>query len=250
MRTVLNRWASRIVAVSDSLRNQYLAAGGIDPKKVITVHNGIEIERFERSAVSGAELRAQFGIPPASKLVVTVSVLRPGKGIEVLLAAIATIVDRVPDAYFLIVGDGPQRAEWQTLAQSLGVAGRVRWAGYRRDVDAILPGCDLFVLPSLQDAFPTVLLEAMAAGLPAVASAVGGIPEIVVPGETGVLVPANDSAQLAAAISGVLLDEAVASKMRRCARVIAKQRFSTAAWVARLEGVYGSVLAESESARS
>ena len=229
MRFVLNRWSARVVTVSDALRRQYLDRGGIDAQKVVTVYNGIEVARFRKDANRVA--------PSGSRLVVTVSVLRQGKGIDVLLRAIAA----VPDAVFLIVGDGPMRAEWEELARTLGVADRVRWTGYRRDVDAILPDCDLFVLPSLDDAFPTVLLEAMAAGLPVVASAVGGIPEIVQPDVTGLLVPPADPQRLAGAISDLLADPQRTARMRRCAQLIAEQRFSTAAWIARLEALYAEV---------
>jgi glycosyltransferase involved in cell wall biosynthesis len=230
---VLNRWSRRVVTVSDALRERYLQQGGIDPAKVVTVYNGIEVERF-RGGANRAALRAEFNLPPESRVAVTVSVLRPGKGIDVLIRAIAD----VPDAYFLIVGDGPLRAEWEDLARTVGVAERIRWAGYRRDVDAILPGCDLFVLPSLDDAFPTVLLEAMAAGLPAVATLVGGIPEIVTPDVTGVLVPPGDPNSLATSIADLLADPARLTRMRRCAQLIAEQRFSTKAWLARLDQLY------------
>jgi glycosyltransferase involved in cell wall biosynthesis len=233
MRLVLNRWSRRVVTVSDALRERYLQQGGIDPAKVVTVYNGIEVERF-RGGANRAALRAEFNLPPESRVAVTVSVLRPGKGIDVLIRAIAD----VPDAYFLIVGDGPLRAEWEDLARTVGVAERIRWAGYRRDVDAILPGCDLFVLPSLDDAFPTVLLEAMAAGLPAVATLVGGIPEIVTPDVTGVLVPPGDPNSLATSIADLLADPARLTRMRRCAQLIAEQRFSTKAWLARLDQLY------------
>ena len=238
MRFVLNRWSRRVITVSDALRERYLEQGGIDAKKFVTVYNGIEVERFHHNADREA-LRKQFDLPLDARVVVTVSVLRPGKGIDVLLRAAA----RVADAHFLIVGDGPLRAEWEDVARSVGVADRVRWAGYRRDVDAILPGCDVFVLPSLEDAFPTVLLEAMASGLPAVASNVGGIPEIVTPDVTGVLVPPADSEALAAAIGDLLHDAPRAARMRRCAQMIADQRFSTPAWTGRLEKLYAESIA-------
>ncbi|MDQ6799436.1 MAG: glycosyltransferase [Acidobacteriota bacterium] len=242
MRLVLNRWSRRVVAVSDALRERYLEQGGFDPEKVVTVYNGIEVGRFRGDANRQA-LRAEFDLPPESRVVVTVSVLRPGKGIDVLLSAISSIVERVPDAYFLIVGDGPLKAEWEDLARSSGVADRVRWAGYRRDVEAILPGCDLFVLPSLEDAFPTVLLEAMAAGLPAVASATGGIPEIVTPDVTGLLVPPGSPEPLAAAISDLLLDPTRIARMRRCSQLMVEERFSTKAWIGRLEQLYSESVA-------
>lgn len=223
MRFVLNRWAARVIAVSSALREKYLAAGGIDADKLAVAHNGIEVERFHPA-------------PTASKSAITVSVLRPGKGIEVLLDAVRL----VPEARFVIVGDGPMRAEWTALAQSLGVADRIEWAGYRNDVHALLSGHGVFVLPSLDDAFPTVLLEAMASGLPVVATRVGGIPEIVEPGVTGMLVPANDAPALAQAIREVLGSDT--SAMRVAARKRAEERFSTEAWIARLEAIYGEVV--------
>jgi glycosyltransferase involved in cell wall biosynthesis len=233
MRFVLNRWSRRVVAVSDALRERYLEGGGIDPQKVVTVYNGIEVERFQHD-VNREALRQEFNLPANARVVVTVSVLRPGKGIDVLLRAAVL----VPDAYFLIVGDGPLRAKWEALARAVGVAERVRWAGYRRDVDVILPCCDLFVLPSLEDAFPTVLLEAMASGLPVIASAVGGIPEIVTPDVTGLLVAPGDPQSLAASIADLLNDATRSARMRRCAQRIAEQRFSTQAWIGRLEQLY------------
>jgi glycosyltransferase involved in cell wall biosynthesis len=172
--------------------------------------------------------------------VATVSVLREAKGIEVLLEAART----VPNAYFLIIGDGPKAEEWRQAAESNGVASRIRWAGYRTDVDALLAGCDLLAHPTLSDAFPTVLLEAMAAGLPIVASNVGGIPEIVEPQVTGLLVPAGDANALAAAVDAMLSDRARAREMGRRARELALERFSTAAWMERLSAVYADVLHE------
>ncbi|HEX6158712.1 MAG TPA: glycosyltransferase, partial [Thermoanaerobaculia bacterium] len=240
MRFVTNRWSSRIVSVSDALRKIYLQRGGLDPAKLRVVHNGIELDRFRRDRVaSRALLDRELDLPPYAKIVVTVAVLRPKKGIEVLLDA----ATRVPDAFFLIVGDGPKREEWTRLASTLGVADRIRWAGYRRDVDALLAGCDLFVHPSLDDAFPTVLLEAMAAGLPVVATRVGGIPEIV-SDFTGRLVAPNDAAELAGAIGNLLGDDVARKRMSVAAEKTATEKFSTEAWIGRLDAVYREVLSQ------
>lgn len=238
MRFVMKRWSSRVISVSDALRRIYLERGGVDPTKMRVVHNGIELDRFRRDrATTRAFVEREFNLPADAKIAVTVAVLRPKKGIEVLLDA----ATRVPDAHFLIVGDGPKRQEWEALARELGIAERIRWAGYRRDVDAILAGCDLFVHPSLDDAFPTVLLEAMAAGLPVVATRVGGIPEIV--NEfTGRLVRANDAAELASAIAALLGDDVARKRMSVAAERTATEKFSTEAWIARLDAVYREVL--------
>jgi glycosyltransferase involved in cell wall biosynthesis len=127
-------------------------------------------------------------------------------------------------------------------AEHLGISTRVHWAGYRRDVASFLAGCNVFAHPSLDDAFPTVLLESLAAGVPIVASRVGGIPEIVDEGQTGRLVPAGDAEALAGAIRHLLTDRTHVDAMRSAARATAAQRFSTEAWVTRLSRVYDEVL--------
>jgi glycosyltransferase involved in cell wall biosynthesis len=233
MRAILNRWSRAVVMVSAALRDEYLARG-LRAQKMRVVHNGIDVHRFRRPrGEARAHVQREFGIPSGAAILATVAVLRPGKGVEVLLDAIRD----VRGATFLIIGDGPKREEWSALAQSLGVADRIRWAGYRKDVDALLAGCDLFVHPSVDDAFPTVLLEALAAGLPIVASRVGGIPEIVTPGITGELVPAGDAGALARTINAVLENEDTMRLMREATQV-ASSRFSTAAWIERLAAVY------------
>jgi glycosyltransferase involved in cell wall biosynthesis len=124
------------------------------------------------------------------------------------------------------------RPEWQSLART----DTIRWAGHRTDVDELLAGADVFVHPSLEDAFPTVLLEAMAAGLPVVASNVGGIPEIVIDGVTGILVPPGDADAIVAALHRTTPSMCAAALER------AQAEFSTKAWIARLETVYREVV--------
>jgi len=213
MRFVLNRWGTTVITVSEALRAEYIAGGGIAAEKIRAVHNGIDGERFARDrATARAVLERDFDIPHDARVAVSVCVLRPRKGIDVLLAAAPEILKRVPGAHFLVSGDGEMRDAWQSLATELGVERAVRWAGYRADVDSFLAGCDLLVHPTLEDAFPTVLLEAMSASLPVVASAVGGVPEIVQPGVTGELVPATDVRRLADAVSRLLGHRGVLGK--------------------------------------
>ena len=239
MRFVLNRWSAGVIAVSAALRQTYLEGGGLRPDKVQVVHNGIELARFQRDrAQTRMRLERDFEIPAGAPILVTVSVLRPAKGIEVLLDT----VRRVPDAYFLIVGGGPKEEEFRELAQKSGVGERVRWAGFRTDVDELLAGADAFVHPSLVDAFPTVLLEAMAAGLPVVASGVGGIPEIVSPGVTGKLVPPGDPDALASALNTLLADPGAMARMSEAAQQRARREFSAQAWLARLGQLYEQVV--------
>ena len=239
MRFVVGRWGARLLMVSDALRKVYAGGGGIRHSKTRVVHNGIEVERFDHDRAKTRErLARDFNVPPGVPIVVTVSVLREGKGIDVLLDA----AREIPDAVFLIIGGGAKEEEWHALAESKGVASRVRWAGYRTDVDTLLAGCDVFAHPSLSDAFPTVLLEAMAAGLPIVASNVGGIPEIVEPEQTGLLVPAGDAGALTAALRRILRDRDTARRMGDRARSVARERFSIEAWLRNLTAGYDEVL--------
>lgn len=240
MKKVANRWTRYVITVSAALRDEYVQHG-LAPSKVRVIHNGIEVERFRRSRDEARrQIVTELDVPPDAPIAVTVSVLRPAKGIEVLLDAIR----QIPGAMFLIIGDGPIRDDLAALAQQHGVADRIRWAGFRNDVEALLPGCDLFVHPSLDDAFPTVLLEALAAGLPIVATNVGGVPEIVTPGVTGMLVPPGDARRLADCVGALLRDPAELQRMRNAA-VVSGEGFSTTVWVERLTALYREVLAES-----
>jgi glycosyltransferase involved in cell wall biosynthesis len=242
LRFALNRWASAAVMVSAALGREY-AARGLHEAKLRTVHNGIEGERFRRPREEARDvLGREFGIEADAPVVATVCVLRAPKGVDYLLRAIPSILQRVPNARFLIVGHGEMRESWGRLAEELGVGEAVIWAGHRADVDTFLSGCDLFVLPTLADAFPTVLLEAMAASVPAVASAVGGVPEIVEDGVTGLLVPPRDSSALATAVTRILGDAQLRESMRKAARASAEQKFTTEAWLQRLERLYAEVV--------
>lgn len=239
MTQLLNRWTRAVITVSAALRDEYVRQG-IHASKTRVIHNGIEVERFRRPHDEARRRIADaFGIRDDSPIAVTVSVLRAGKGIEVLIDAI----QRIPCPTFLIIGDGPMRDAWVALAQRKGVADRIRWAGFRGDVDTLLAGCDLFVHPSLDDAFPTVLLEALAAGLPIVASRVGGIPEIVTPGVTGTLLPPGDAGRLAEGVRSLLANRDELARMRDAA-LAAGARFSTGVWVDHLMALYREIVSE------
>jgi len=224
------RWSrSRVIAVSEAVRQAFKSRYPAASMEVI--HNGVEVETFERRNDSRSrELKQEFGFAGDAPVVVTVSVLRAGKGIDVLLRALRHV-----DAHLLIVGEGPMRIAWSALGD-----GRVVWAGYREDVPRLLAGADLFVLPSLDDAFPTVLLEAMAAELPVVATRVGGIPEIVDSAGVGVLVPPGDLEALAAAIDALLRDEERLRRIALAGRRRVEEEFSTGRWTERLMSLYRS----------
>jgi glycosyltransferase involved in cell wall biosynthesis len=236
---VLSRWSRAVVAVSEALRQAWLADGRLDPRLLRVVHNGVDVAAFEPRPQDRAAARRRLGWAEDEAGIVTVAVLRPGKGIDVLLAALAR---RDVRARLLVVGDGPLRGELAAAAGGLGLSHRVHFVGHRDDVPLWLAAGDVFAHPSLEDAFPTVLLEAMAAGLAVVASRVGGVPEIVADGVTGLLVRAGDAEDLARALAEVLARPEERRAMGEAGRTRARERFSTAAWVARLEAVYDEAL--------
>jgi glycosyltransferase involved in cell wall biosynthesis len=164
--------------------------------------------------------------------------LDPQKGLGDLLEAAA----RVPDASFVVAGDGPDRERLGETARSLGLHDRVCFLGHRDDVPDLLRSCDVFVLPSLYEGFPLSVLEAMAAGKPVIATAVGGTPEAVSDGETGFLVPPGDPSALAAAIRAVLSDPVLARRLGSAGRERACRTFSAAEMVRHVVRLYEDIL--------
>jgi len=193
-----------------------------DGRDGVVVPLGIDLDRFSVE-------RHPEGI------VGTVSRLVEQKGLDTLLAAVPAVVARRPDVRFVLVGDGPLRSELERRAAGLPV----EVLGERDDVPDQLARFDVFVLPSRFEGLCLAVIEAQAAGVPVVATPVGGIVETVVPGETGTLVPVDDPAALAAAISGVLDDPAAAGAMALEARRRARSRFSVDAMVEKTLALYG-----------
>jgi glycosyltransferase involved in cell wall biosynthesis len=239
---LLERSAAPVVAVSEAVRESYARAGRLDHARIAVVHNGIECETFEREGERRDEVRRQLGLAPEAKAIIAVSALREGKGLEVVIEAARGVVAAAPETVFLIVGDGPLRGELAARAEAAGISPHVRWLGFRQDVPALLAASDVFVLPSLHDAFPTALLEAMAAGRAVVATAVGGIPEILDAPRTGRLVPPGDPDALSRALQELLAQPDEPSAMGEAARARARARFSSRVWVERLESVYARAL--------
>jgi glycosyltransferase involved in cell wall biosynthesis len=234
---VRRRWHARVIAVSDHLRGAYLAAGADRPEHVLTVRNGIAAEA---APGAGARVRAELGIGGDELVVAVVAVLRPGKGHDRAVAAVEAVRREVPGVRLLIAGDGPAREDVARLAAPLG--DRAVLTGHRDDIMAVLDAVDVLLHPSLADAFPTVLLEALAAGVPIVASAVGGIPEIVDDGRSGLLVaPPLEAGRFAAALARLVGDAALRRELARQARARFEAEFTAERWAGRLRAVYDAV---------
>jgi glycosyltransferase involved in cell wall biosynthesis len=174
--------------------------------------------------------------------VLTVARLDEQKGQRYLLEAAA----QVPQARFVLAGDGPLRTSLEAQARSLGLEQRVKFLGYRSDIPDLLAGCDVFVLPSLYEGLPLSILEAMSAGKPVIATQIGGTDEAVIPNETGLLIPPADPAALAAAIRKLLDDRPFARRLALAGQARVECEFSAATMVQRVTNVYTELLARHE----
>ncbi|OUS92459.1 glycosyltransferase [Rhodococcus sp. NCIMB 12038] len=206
----------------------------IPPDKIRIIHNGVDPAAFDPSGDRAAV--AEFGIGPLDRVVGILAALRPEKDHATLLHAARLVVDELPAAKFLVVGDGPMRGELEQLASELGIADHVVFTGSRRDVKDVLGGMDVFVLSSYSvECFPMALLEAMAAGRPAVCTAVGGVPEMITEGATGFLVPPRSPRALAEKLLRVLSDPEKSREMGLAARTRVESEFSLRTSVAESE---------------
>jgi glycosyltransferase involved in cell wall biosynthesis len=230
----------KVVAVSRFVRD-YLVSAGIPDEQVEAVPTGIDLNRYA-PADGGGTLRSELGLPDATVLVGTVAILRVKKGHADLLRAAKTVLQSFPDTHFVIAGDGPQTENLRRLITELGLEARVHMLGLRRDVMNVLQSLDLFVLPTHQEALGTAFIEAGAMGLPVVATDVDGVPEVVVDGETGVLVPPKDPASLAAAISGFVENPVRRRSFGDNARRRVGNEFSREAMAGRMQNLYSSLL--------
>ena len=232
----------RVVTVSGYVK-EYLVREGVPGERIVAVPTGIDTGRFA-DVVAPPNLREELGLPPDALLVGTVSVLRFKKGHRFLLEAAPSVLARFPNTVFLIVGSGPQEKNLRDAIDSMGLSGSVRMLGHREDVSGILLSLDLFVLPTLQEALGTAFLEAMATGRAVVGCRVGGVPEVVEEGKTGLLVPPEDPAALAEAILTLLADGELRARMGIAGRQSVMARYSVEEMCRRMWEVYRSLLSE------
>lgn len=232
---------SAVIAVSAPLAAR-LAAAGVDPARIVTIPNAWRppsAPPFGRDAA-----RASLGLEGAGPLVGWVGRLSHVKGADIALEAMALVRDT--GATLVFVGDGPDRAALEAQASALGLGTRARFVGSVPVASAILPAFDALVLSSRSEGTPMILLEAIHAGVPIVASAVGGVPDLV-PDGTGLLVPSGDPAALASAVDEVLAHADPARARARAARAHVAERFSPAEWVSRHLSVYQRLMERSKT---
>ena len=210
---LLSKWSNKIVANSKSVADRVVKEDKINDDKVTYIYNGIDVQSFV-THVDSSQKKEQLGIPPENKVVTVVAnMYYPIKGHSYFIHAASKIIRVMPDTTFILVGDGTLKESFIRLSKKLNVFKNMLFLGFRPDIPELLAITDIAVLPSLSEGFPNVVLEAMAAGKPVVASAVGGILEIVLNNETGFLIPPADSDALAEKIITLLQDEALCTVM-------------------------------------
>jgi glycosyltransferase involved in cell wall biosynthesis len=228
-----NRWlgrlagrhASRFFCVSEDIAGAVEVCRIVPRRKLHVVCNGIDTDRF-RDHGEGATVRAALGIPPGAPVIGTVGRLVEIKRQDLLIAAFRRVRDRVADAHLLLVCDGPWMGRLREQVAGLGLADRVHFAGYQGQPAPYLQAMDLFALTSRSEGMPLSVLEAWAAGMPVVATRVGGLPELIEDGRTGLLVEFGDEAALVDALAGLIADRPAARRLGEAGRDRVESRFS------------------------
>ncbi len=232
-----NRMTDLIVANSEAVKQDVVRQEKVDPSKVRVIYNGVDLSLYRGQEVDH-HLKDALALSKEAKTVGVVANFIYYKGHRFLLQACADVKRKIPEVKFLLIGDGPLREELEDLAGELDLEKDVLFLGSRRDIPQLLAMVDLAVLPSLEEGFPNVVLEAMAAGKPVVATRVGGIPEAVVHGETGFLIPPGDSRALVDAIVELLSDPDRAVKMGAAGRKRVVREFPLDRMVHQMEQIY------------
>jgi glycosyltransferase involved in cell wall biosynthesis len=231
-REVIARNSSVIIAVSEQDRRRMIETEGIDPRCVTVLHNGI----VGRDPTPGRDLRSEMGIPPHAPVIGMIGGLRPEKGISAVLEAAAVLAPRHPGLKVLIAGEGDRSL--LEPGGPLGLDDVLVPLGFRSDIPDVLAACDVAVCPSLREGSPLSVMEYMEAGIPIVASRVGGIPEVIHEGVHGRLVPPDDPARLADAVTSMLRDPAGSAAMGARAQERRRREFDLGGMINRLEDLY------------
>jgi glycosyltransferase involved in cell wall biosynthesis len=238
---LFSRFTDRMVALTDGEKNDYENLSVCPAEKLLKIHSGVDVKQFKQSNGNMVEKRRSLGLDQNGNVVGFVGWLLPIKGPEYLLKAMEYVWQEYPETALVFVGKGDLDVDLRTQALRVSANGRVKFLGWREDIDEIMPVFDMLVLPSLNEGMGRVLVEAMAAGKPVVASRVGGIPDLVRDGETGYLVPPADEKALADGIKKLLDDPGKAWEMgqhgkKRC------QQFSLEAMIEKLDDLYSGLI--------
>jgi glycosyltransferase involved in cell wall biosynthesis len=238
---VLTRLADRVTAVAEPVRSFLEGTVGLPASKLITIQNGVELDRYEAAIPQD---RDDWALKNSDIIIGCVARLSPEKGHTVLLRAFRKVISRHPQARLALIGEGEERERLQQLTTKLNIGDCVRFLGLRVDVPEVLATCDLFTLPSIQEGFPMVILEALAAGKAVIASEVGAIPNVIRHGATGLLVPPGDADALAHALCLLIEDEGMRRRLGHSGREFVREAYDFERTVGRYDNLYQRVLGE------
>ena len=244
----LHAWAERwlmsgtdaVVTSAEAVREYYVRQIGADRSKVEVIYNAVDWSQLQ-TTLSRDEMRGSLGIPNDAPLAGIIARLTEQKAHRVLFEAMARHQE-LANVHLLVIGDGELRVDLHRRAESLGLQSRVHFAGARRDLGNVLASIDVFVMPSLWEGLPLSLVLAMGAGLPIVATAVAGIPEVVIDGQRGLLVAPGDVDGLAAALARVFGDAGERARLGEAARAFVRPRFGVDGYVRSITALYDRLL--------
>jgi glycosyltransferase involved in cell wall biosynthesis len=211
----------RVIAVSRYVRD-YLISVGVAEGRVETIYDGI----VKPEVQTHSTLRSELGIDANAIVAATVAIMRDKKGHEDLIEAARPMLIERPNLHFVMAGDGPWFEKIQRIVEGLGLTRRIHLLGFRTDIPNVLRGCDLFVLPTHQEALGQSFIEAMAAGLPVIGTTVDGVPEVITPGVNGLLVPPHDIEALRAAIARLIENPRLRAQLGEAARFLTDFNFT------------------------
>lgn len=239
---------SHIIAVSDANKKLLMNLFPELKNHITTIHNGIDVTWFESQLLSFSENQRKeyrektFNVGDDTKVILAVAELHERKGLKYLVKAMPGIVEKEKNCHLVIAGSGPEQDELEILVKKEGVNDYVNFLGFKKDIPHLMKACDIFVLPSIKEAFGLVILEAMAAEIPVIASNVGGIPEIITNGENGLLVPPHDEEKLAKAVTKLLNDQTLRGKYVKTGFERLKKTFDAKTMAKNTEKIYDEVL--------
>lgn len=218
------RWVDGFIAVSEDVKTALQEAFGIPPDKITVLCNSVDVRRYQQP-VDRARIRRELGLAESARVMIVVATFKEQKGHRYLVEAAPPVIEQYPGLHILFVGDGELREELQLQVRDAGVEGHVHFLGFRQDIPELLAASDCFVLPSLWEGLPMALVEAMATGLPIIATEVSGSKQAMIDGETGLLVAPGDVAQLEEAMVRMLSQPDQARAMGIAAQRRAESHF-------------------------
>lgn len=230
---LLNMITTNTIVVSEAVKNSLIRQVGLSPEKIEVIYNGIDPKKFTSLPYKAHRQEAFITICSISRLYRT-------KGLKYLLVAARKVIDKFANLKLIIVGDGPAKDDLITFAQKLGISEHVEFTGKQLDIEEVLARTDIFVLPSYSEGLSIAVIEAMASGIPVIATSVGGIPELVTDRVSGILVPVYNAEAIAEAIVYLIENPRERQRMGENGKTVAQEKFDVMMMVQKIESLYGS----------